>query len=398
MAMKQWIFGVLLIFCGMLGYAQTTSGDDFSELKPEDQELLRKTVEMVDNGMCEAVAPDFDYLVKEYPENYLVHYERMYNLYSLSRFDEVVKEADFILNHKYTSEAAFQMIGNAYDYLGKRKEAEKIYNEGLERFPNSGSLYLELGMLSNLDGELLEALDYYNKGILVQPNFASNYYRAAPIYFMSENAKVWGLVYAETAILLAPSNETRHAEMAQLIVYNLKECIKPEGKDKRLSAELVPERKVIINEKQEAFMELPGVYEGAMDGALKELSLGDTPFTCSIEQLIKIRKGLVENYFSVTNDLYGNSMYLFEFYKNLIDAGHWDAYNYFLFESTAPEEYAAWYDTHEEDMTAFIDWYNRTPFSLGDGRSVDPMQLFNSYRTLNMLEWLQIQAGLLNED
>ena len=240
--MRKWIAVSLLSFCGILVYAQTVQ-DDYNALSQSDQELLSRLFEMVDNGMSEVVAPDFDQLLKKYPKNYLVQYERLYNLYLLGRYEEVMKARKSMLGNKRSTERAYQIIGNSFDLTGDRKTAFKVYMDGIKQFPESGFLLMEVGTLYLLDGDYDKALEYYNKGIVAQPNFASNYFRAANLYLSSTNFKVWGLIYAESAILLAPSDESRHKQLADKIVNCLKESISMTFGDKAvLSVNLVPGR------------------------------------------------------------------------------------------------------------------------------------------------------------
>lgn len=395
--MQRLLSIILLLICVMTGYAQSATDDDFGELSAEDQRLLVKAIGMVDEGMSEAVTSDFDYLVGKYPKNYIVRYERAYNLYILQRYDEVVKDQKFLLNHKLANERTYQLVGNAYDFTGKPKKAEKVYHDGLKRFPQSGSLNMEIGNLYYLDKDYDKATEYYNLGIVAEPNFASNYYRAAMLYLCSGVAKVWGLVYAESAILLAPSNESRHRELAETMVECLKESITMSfGDSSRLSVKLVPTRAMNIDDKSKTvFLDFQGIYEAAIMQPLTIMQIRKIPFTCTIPQLIEIRRGAVENYYSATGNIYGSSMYLLEFQKKVIDAGHWDAYNYFLFMPSHLEEFGEWYESHNDELNAFIDWYNSDPFTLGDGRSVDLLQIYDHYRPVTLPEALHIQANLL---
>ncbi|MDE6715349.1 MAG: hypothetical protein K2J74_02580 [Muribaculaceae bacterium] len=395
--MKQWIIGILLVLCSFKGFAQSDAYEEVKSISQEDQEMLAGLIRLVDEGKSDSAVANFDFLAKKYPKNYIVQYERLYNLYMLGKYDEVIKKKKFLLNHKYVNERAYQLIGNAYDLIGERNKAAEVYKDGIKHFPNSGSLYMELGTINLLNDEYNKALECYNRGILAQPDFVSNYYRAANLYFSSENGKVWGLIYAESAILLAPSNEERHEELAQWIIDCLKDNIKMsfEGED-TLSVRLAPSRDMKIDEKTNVvYVDFSGIYEGAIGAPLLKMLLEKEAFVGSLPQLIEIRKGLVETYFSVTDNLYGNSMYLLEFQKEVIDAGHWEAYNYFLFMHNFPEEFNAWYSADSAPLDAFIEWYNKAPYTLGDGRSVDPIQIYNNYRNIDLLQSLQIQAKLI---
>ena len=397
--MNRWITGFLLVICALLGSGSAMAQLDLDELSPEDQNLLAISVQSIDEGLSEAVVADFDYLAQKYPKNYIVQYERLYTMYLLGRYDELIKKRKFMLNHKYTNAATYQIIGNAYDMAGNSKEAAKVYNQGLKKYPESGSLYLEFGTLCRKDEDYEKALIYYNKGIVADPNFASNYYRASDLLISSEKGKVWGLVYAESAILLAPSDESRHEDLAKMIIFCLKNSITTNYEDSIVvSVKLTPTRGMTADKAmQNVYIEFPGIYEGALCKPLTKLAVEKTPFVGDIPQLIELRKGLVENYFSITDDLYGNSMYLLEFQKRIIDAGHWDAYNYFLFSPCYPEEFEKWFETHDKELEKFVNWFNNTGYRLGDGRSVDYIQIFNSYRPLNIIESLMIQSELLSK-
>lgn len=399
-AAARLIIALLLIAVGpAAAYAvPQSSGPDISELAPLDRELLHKALDLVDGGMGEAAMVDLDALAKKYPKNYIVQYERLFALYSLGRYDEVTKAHKQLLKFKDATEQAYQMIGNAYDLTGDRKKAAEIYKEGLKKFPGSGRLYLELGNLSNLDKEYNDALECYNKGIVAEPEFASNYYQAALLYFSSEKGKAWGLVYAETEILLAPSNSSRHQHMAARMVDCLRKSISVQyGDTPTLSVKLVPERVINMNpDTHMMYIGFPGLYEGLLGQPLFRMFMAKEPFTASLPQLMELRRGAVEAYCSVTGNIYGNSMYLLEFQKKVIDAGHWEAYNYYILGPAYDDDvFDTWYDAHEDEFDAFIEWYNADPFSLGDGRSVDPSQIYTHYRPVDMMEGLTIQAELM---
>lgn len=367
-------------------------------LPDEAFETLKRAVALGNEGMYEAALTDFDNLAERFPDNYVVQYERLFALYHLQRFDDVAKEAKKLVKHKDADPMVFQMYGNVLDILGKPDEARKVYHKGLERFPTAGFLYLELGNLDFMSGKYADALDNYNEGIDVQPGFASNYYRGAMICFLSERAKVWALVYAETAILLAPNKEDRKSEMSEKIRNCLRDNIRIEvsGDSAKASVTLVPDRKMILNRDGDiVYLDFPGIYEGCTVGAVTDFVAHKKPFSATIAQLIELRRGIVEAYFACTDNLYGNSMYLLPFSKSVIDAGHWEAYNYFIFDSCVPDEYNAWIKENEEKMMAFVDWYNQQPFTLDATHTVGVGQIYSDYRPLNLVESLAVQSDLI---
>jgi len=389
--MKNFIVTFIAIICaGATLFAQ--------ELSSSALERLRSAIGLVDQGLAEAAMTDFDALAKEYPDNYIVQYERLFALYHLGKYEEVADGAKKLTKHKEASPVVFQMYGNVLDILGKPKEAIKIYEKGLKRFPDAGSLYLEIGNVHVSQHDYDAALASFNKGIDVQPGFSSNYYRAGLLYLCTEDAKVWGLVYAETAILLNPSNEERHADLGMVIHDCFKDNISISSKDGKTDAKitLVPSRNIKLNSKGNAgVVEFPGVYEACALGALTKIAVADKEFYGNIAQIAELRKGIVESYFSAASNYFGNAMYLLPFQKQVIDAGHWEAYNYFIFSKAFSEEFDEWYDSNSGKFDAFVDWYNNDTFKLDSTHTVGIGSIYRDCERLDTLGALLFQANLL---
>lgn len=368
------------------------------DIPPPALERLKNAILLVDNGMAEAAMPDFDALAKEYPQNYIVQYERLFALYHIKKYEEVAAGAKKLIKHKDVSPIVFQMYGNVLDILGKPKEAINVYKQGLKKFPDAAPLYLEIGNVYVSQKAYNEALNSFNKGIDVQPDFSSNYYRAGLLYLSSENAKVWGLIYAETAILLSPDNRERHSDMGMAIYDCFMDNISVTQKDGKTEAKisLVPSRGIILGAKGDAgVVEFPGVYEACALGALTKIAVADKEFTGTISQLSEIRKGIVETYFSAADNYFGNAMYLLPFQKKIIDAGHWEAYNYFIFSQAFTEEFDKWYDDNPDKFDAFVDWYNKDTFKLDSTHTVGIGSIYRDCKRLDTLGSLMFQANLL---
>ncbi|MDE5929513.1 MAG: hypothetical protein K2H03_03430, partial [Muribaculaceae bacterium] len=262
--MKRTIITTICITLVACLCMHSEASNPIDELSQDDRRTLENAIMLIDGGMAEAALEDFDILLKRHPDNYLVLYEHMYALYHLGRYKEIVKDSKKLLNHPDVDAIAFQMCGNVMDITGKSKKAEKIYREGLARFPESGPLYLELGNLRMARQEYREALKWYIDGIVAAPNFASNYYRAALMSSIIPDCQTWALIMAETEILLAPSNEMRHMEMSDLIRLCLCNNIRKECADSSWTADvsLVPGRGIIMDQTSESVqLAFEGVYE-----------------------------------------------------------------------------------------------------------------------------------------
>ncbi len=363
---------------------------------------LQNCIVMMDNGMAEAAMDGLNALADEYPNNYVVQYERMYALYMLGKYDEVARTAKKLLKHEEATALVYHIYGNALDNIGKPNKARKAYLDGLKRFPDAGMLCLELGIIDVRENKYDEAIKRFEEGILASPAFASNYFRAAQLYFASENHKIWALVYGEAEALLAPGQAHRQAEMAAGIRDTWMSALTFENRSDSVSAKVsfVPSRQVMLDTTGgTSYLGFDGVFEGCAVVAAQKLVGQIHPFIGSIEQLTALRGGILETYFELTDNLYGNSMYLFPFQKSVMEAGHWEAYNYYLFRNVCPEEFEAWGKNQDnsDKLSAFIQWYKSSPFNLDAERSVSRLTVFRDFRKLNFMEALTIQAALLTD-
>ena len=125
---------------------------------------------------------------------------------SIRVFKKVVKYDD-------ADDQCYQMLGNVYDYNGQPQRAIKAYYQGLQKFPNSGRLYYELGVMQNDDETTLQ---FYEKGIEVEPTYPTNYFAAAKLYLSYTELEVWGMIYGEIFMNIERWTE-RTVEMSKLL-------------------------------------------------------------------------------------------------------------------------------------------------------------------------------------
>ena len=58
----------------------------------------------------------------------------------------------------------------------------------------------------------------------------------------------------------------------------------------------------------------------------------------------------------------GSNVSLLDFQQQVKKAGHWEAYNYWMFRPGFEEEANKWLDEHEEEFDAFVEWYKTHAF------------------------------------
>ncbi len=285
------------------------------------------------------------------PENYNYAYELGYAYFLKEDYKNAIIILESIKEHKEVTTELFEILGKSYEISMQRDDAISTYYEGLSKFPLSGMLYFEKGNLFWSNKNIGEALRSYEKGIEVEPDFASNYYRACLIY-ISSNEEVWGMIYGEIFMNLERSSK-RTGEISKLLYDTYKSEIKFSSVSPT-SVSFSKSTKTIIKDNQgPELKQLPfgtGIYEPLL------LQSVFTENQIDMNSLDRIRQNFVNLYFKTGNNtLYPNTLFDYQF--KVYKAGHMEAYNHWLLRKGNPAEFDTWFNTNEEKWDNFIKWF-----------------------------------------
>ena len=214
---KRHLFSRALLFVAMvllLGVAQARA-NVFSDFNEKEQQLYQNAIHFMDNGMVDTGIDLLKGLDKAHPSNRAVVYEIVYGYIVKQDYEEAYQWAKKLLKLKDAGADSYVIAGNAFDHVGKRKEAIEIYEKGLKKFPNSVRLWVEKGNMAYMMKNYDESVGCYEHAIDIDPNFDVSYYRLANLYAMSTDP-VWAVMYAQNYQLHASKYE-RLMEMGKLI-------------------------------------------------------------------------------------------------------------------------------------------------------------------------------------
>jgi GH15 family glucan-1,4-alpha-glucosidase len=99
------------------------------------------------------------------------------------------------------------------------------------------------------------------------------------------------------------------------------------------------------------------IYEPSLAFA----TIGETDITLST--LDRIRTKFLEFYYKKEFDK-SNPNVLFEYQNTIKDAGHLEAYNYWLLCMGDEESFKSWRAANQEKWKSFADWYNNHQLQL----------------------------------
>lgn len=293
------------------------------------------------------------------PDEITYPYELAYTYTAMKEYKKASDILEKLLTHKDLFARVYQSLGNAYDYQGLSDKAIRTYEDGLKKFPNSGGLYLELGNMQRAKEDYNKALDYYEKGIEQDPAYSSNYYWAARIFCQSTE-EVWGMIYGEIFMNLEPGSD-RTATISKLLYDTYRSQITfPTDTSAAVSFSRQGNTISLDDLKDPAKFKLPfgsGAYEFTLILAIMGERKIDLP------ALNRIRTKFTQVYFSGKNGRdYPNV--LFEYQKKMMDAGHLEAYNFWLLSRGEEAAFANWRSENEDKWNDFVKWFTSNPLTV----------------------------------
>ncbi|WP_300705491.1 tetratricopeptide repeat protein [uncultured Alistipes sp.] len=347
---------------------------------PDGQTIVTLTAEAVglmDNGEPDEAIRLLEDALELDPDNYACQYEMAYAYYVKQNYTKAIKLLKPLTKHPDCNALLYQLLGNAYDMQGNSNKALKTYEAGLERFPDAGPLYLERGTVLGLQGHLSDAVKSYVTGIKVDPLFASNYYRAAQFYSLTI-APVMGMYFAEIFMILEPDG-TRNAEMSRLLFDSYKKHLTMQ-EDGTLKAQFCDDEfyiatvAIVLNNPTAPTFPFEMLYDKGVIAAVESETQVD------LASLNRIRtrffsfcwKNMADIQKSLETYDYPDLSSFFSFIREVEQAGHLEAYNYWVLREGNWDEFQAWYKQDPQKLTAFAEWFEEH-----DMKIVDPQELLN---------------------
>lgn len=337
--MKTIKFFLLLHFLVYSSFSQTKSKIALNKAK--------QAIALMDEGRIDESISILEESQKLDPKNYLYPYEIAYAYVLKKDYKKAIKVIKKVKKLDSINSQVYQLSGNCYSYLGKKDKAIKEYEEGIERFPNAGNLYLEKANVLINQEQYEKAIENYEKGIEVDPNYPSNYYRLALIYLNSSD-KLTGLIYGEIFMNLERTTE-RTREISKALYNTYESSIILGEKESSIDfCELVIDASKLNSENE---IQLPFC---AIFGKNFVLSILDIKYF-NLESLALMRKRFITNFFKQDHKKYSNV--LFDYHKKMLDKGYFETYNRYLFQIGAQDEFDEWLLNHKEDFDHFVKWY-----------------------------------------
>ncbi|WP_066440324.1 tetratricopeptide repeat protein [Chryseobacterium sp. CCH4-E10] len=307
-------------------------------------EKVYDAVSLIDQSQFDEAITILEECEKVDPGDYTYPYEIAYALLGKKEYKSAIAKLEKIKNYPNIKSDYYQLLGNTYDYDNNPKKAIATYDEGLKKFPNSGRLYLEKGVIFESNKEYNAAIELYEQGIKAEPMYPSNYYRAANIFLSSDN-KLSGLLYGE--IFLNLERTTKRTQEMSKKIYDTYKASMSFKSDKSFEISICKSIKLYPEEKLK--MSFCMMFEANLALAAvdqKEFSLNS---------FAEIRKKFLSLYNNKFKREYPSV--LFEYFKKMEDNNVFNAYNFYIFQMGDQQAFTIWLNTHKEEYEKFVGWY-----------------------------------------
>jgi len=330
--MKKILSAIILLLSGYSGFAQQT----------DSLELIAK--QFMRNGDYANAVIVLNNALKKNPDNLELQKDLTFTYYLQRNYISAVESGRLLIARTDADEQCYQILGMAYKAIDEKKEADKMYKQGIKKFPSSGELYNEYGEMLWVQKDA-DAIVFWEKGIEVDPNYSSNYYNASKYYYFTYD-KAWSLIYGEMFINLE-SYSKRTPEIKLLLVDAYKKLFTDLKSPKNL-----------VNKNP-----FTAAYLAVMTDQSASISLGITA-----ESLNNLRSKFILEWFEKYADKY--PFRLFDYQRQLLREGMFEAYNQWAFgASMSLTSFQAWTTQHTEEYNRFINFQKGRVFKVPVGQN-----------------------------
>jgi tetratricopeptide (TPR) repeat protein len=340
---KALLVLVCLLICVFVSGQQEEAADS----------LVDKGVSLQDAGHSDSAIMKYSQALKLDKDNLLALAEMAYSLLSIEKYNESIsfsKRAikthprDPVLKTVYVS------YGNALDGMGKAEKAIDIYNEGIRLFPEYAGLYFNRGISQNTLHKTDEALLSFQKSVTLNPNHPGSHNAIGHVLFNTNNIPSL-MAFCRFMVLESGTNR------AALNLENIQKIItahvskKDEG---RLSVSISPEMLDPKKKNQQndfSSAELMLAMSSALDNDSSNLN------TTAVEMFIR-KFSLLCGYLKETEkDGYGFYWdYYAPYFIEMQDKGMVTTFSYIVFMSSKTPEVNDWLKAHKSEIDEFYKW------------------------------------------
>jgi len=329
-------------------------------LNAENENKINKTVQSyLLKSEFDKAKNYLDSLSSIYSDNIAIKYNLALYYYSQKEFAQAKTTLLDLIENDGVKDIHYQLLSRVYDLMEDGNKANEYIYEGIKKFPKSGALYYELGLINLSDNIRLDAIEAFEKGIYNDPKYDKNYYQLAKIYANSDNI-IWSIIYSEIFLNITIDVE-KAREISKLLYESFQFAVKKNDDGMYFSFYLDEDSNNKINPFKYNF-------EKIFNSSAKEILKNQN--NLYIDDLIGIRKAFLVNWFKKGYNIHYPNI-LFDYQKKILDNSSYTAYSYSILSEGDSQALGIWYKNNKKEFSEYSKW------SVGNSLKIDENHKFS---------------------
>ncbi|HLS70765.1 MAG TPA: tetratricopeptide repeat protein [Chitinophagaceae bacterium] len=352
MIIKLFSKPFLTLFALFIVFTSSLSVKTYSQSSPESYQLQKEGHKQIQNNNPEQAIILFKQAIRIDPQEVSLRRDLSYAYFLTGDLKEAKNGIKDVLNSSFADEQTFRIAAAIENADGNTRRANRIIRDGLQKYPYSGLLYQQQGVLYQFQKKEKNALEAWQKGIEVDPNFATNYYFAALAYAKKQE-HIWAVIYGEIYLNME-NHPNRGFEIKKQIVESYQELFKQDN---------LSDLPTFGKNNQNSEHNFSNILEflTLQNGGILKRGF-------DIEALIMLRTRVLLDWKNNYSINYPSS--LLSYHQRLMNNGFFDTYNQWLFGAYLnSQEFSTWKQMHSNIFAKFEDWKNKNPLQMA---SFDP--------------------------
>lgn len=320
----------------------------FAQETSQADDLIKQGELLHSQGKYDEAIAKFNEVLKADPENATANYELAFSLYASKRgtagipyLEKVVKS-----DHPGLLVGAYSMLGSIYDQDHQPQKAVEAFNQGIKLGPNFPQIYYNLGLAYFRNQQYAEAETAAIEAIKHDPKNAGSQRLYALVTF-HQNKRVNALMGFCSFILLEP-NTPRSTEAYNNIQHILQGGILKDNNGKAIIA-------ASTKDDQETAVLNSGISTVTLAAKNKKLT-GTGLLEYELKNIFILAGQLAEK---KADKSFFDKFFADYFYK-LAQSDHIPAFAYMVSSTVNKEEGAKWEKENTQQMNSIGDWLKST--------------------------------------
>jgi len=325
----------------------------FAQQKEEADNLVQEGIVFQDKGDVDSAFSRYNQALKIDRDNLAALAEMAYSYLSIDKFEESISYSKRALRthpHDPVLKTVYVGYGNALDGEGKSEKAIDIYNEGIKLFPDYFQLYYNKGISQNKLNKPDEALLSFQRSATLNPNHASSHNAIGHLLFSSN--KIPSLLAFCRFLILEPNTKRSSANFDN--VQKIMTAHVSKTGENRITVNVSPN--LLDTNKQKEKNNFSGAeFSLALEAALDNDSANVSK--TGIEKFIRKFSSLCEYLKETEKDNYGFYWdYYVPYFTEMNDKGLTEVFAHIAFASLEIPSEKVWLESHRSDVTGFYKW------------------------------------------